>query len=550
MILNAMSDDDLAFGQLAEEFLAIWARFEPEWGLARVLTGHPVHLAGLDYDDDGALHSVLSSLLSALEELDETALRPWQRAAYERLYRLAHCECLTLLDPSLRLRDPLRKLPLGALLVASRAILPGGETTWLNLLEQLPGQLLELRRQWGQSSRFIVPALVEQAIAQLSVTIQVLSQIKQQNWGRLEPVPALLDRLDEATRTLKQCLKADVLPAAGGTPGLGVKAYRDLLTQRYRLDLDLDGLLVALTTEQTARWDALCLDMDETQHLNAWNKHQNLIFQQDKEASLQQATLTEQLRILYTVGREVQERLTHAGLLEPTAVPPRLIPLGWAGWPGPSLAGYLPAGAFSVAPSSPGKGSGWGDARCFLDTQEAFQSLAHLRRALLSEVWGGAHGLSLPTDMAGWAGFLDPEFLAGWGLTMRSLWVKQGLGEESDRLLWRADGLVACERALLDLRLHLGLTTWEALAQEHLSVTNADCLTTLRYPGQHLAAWVSGRFLESWTQDQMAAGTVSDFLALRAKLAPAALASFPLWLRMEQGPGTLESWLARVTGAP
>ncbi|CAK0773700.1 hypothetical protein CCP4SC76_5780009 [Gammaproteobacteria bacterium] len=537
MILNSMPNDDLGFGPLAEEFLAIWARFEPEWALARVLTGYPVHLAGLDYDDDGAQHSVLSSLLSALEELDETCLDPWQRAAYERLYRLAHCECRALFDPAVRLRDPLRKLPLGALLVASRAVIPGSEAAWLNLLEQLPDQLLGFRRQWGESSRFIVPALVEQAVAQLTVVIRVVSQFGHQDWGTLEAVPSFLDRLEETLRALRRCLKAEALSVVGGTPGLGAKAYRELLTQRYRLDLDFDALLVALTTEQTTRWDELCLDRDEAHRPSAWDQQQNLIVQQSEGARLNQATPAEQLRILHAVGRQVQERLTHAGLLETTLVPPRLIPVGWMDWPGPSLTTALPT---LFLP---------GESRCFLDIQEAFRSLAHLRRVLLSEVWGGAHGLDLPVEMTAWAGFLDLEFLAGWGLMMRSLWVERGLGEDSDRWLLSADRLATCERALLDLRLHLGLTTWEALDQEHPSVTSAERLTTIRHPGRHLAAWLTGRFLESWVREQIETGDAEDFLAFRARLAPAALASFPLWLRMVQAPGTLEDWLTRTVGA-
>ncbi len=541
-----MLDDTLDLAQLAEEFLAIWARFEPEWALTRVLTtGHPVHLAGLDYDDDGALHSVLSSLLSALEELDETTLEPWPRATYEWLYRLAQCECRALFDPALRLRDPLYKLPLGAFLMASRAVGRGREAAWLNLLEQIPAQLLGLRRQWRESCRFVVPALAEQAMAQLSVAIQVLNQLGRRDWVHWESAPPLLDQLEEAARDLRQCLKNDVLPMAGGTPGLGAAAYRELLTQRYRLSLDLDGLLVALTNEQTLRWTALCTERDETQRLTAWHQHQDLILQHQNSATDPDHTnpLAEKLGILHIMGREVQERLTRASLLDPTAVSPGLIPLGFADWPGPPLTGYLPISATLTGSEKP---------RCFVDTEETFRSPAHVRRTLLSEVWGGAHGL-LPAELSHWPALLNPEFLAAWGLGMRVLWVERGLGDESDRQLLQADRLATCERALLDLRLHLGLTTWEVSQQEHPSVTPAERLTTLRHPGRHLAAWLNGRVLETWFQEQDATGIGGNFPAFQAHWAPAGLMSFPLWLRLEKGSDTLENWLAqaiRTEGLP
>ena len=110
-----MSDSvNRAFDQLQQEFYHAWFRFHPEEAASVGLEEYAGLLRTYDGDDIGALISLIHSMHSALDEIDEDELDEDRYIDYQLMKSAVSVECHDLQELDWRYRNPLAYVPVSA----------------------------------------------------------------------------------------------------------------------------------------------------------------------------------------------------------------------------------------------------------------------------------------------------------------------------------------------------------------------------------------------------------------------------------------------------
>ena len=103
------------FERIRDDYYQAWFRFHPEIALDVGVQGYEHLLRPYTDEDQGALLTLNEKLLAALEEFDESSLRPGEQIDFELMRGAAFLEMEEILNFDWRKRDPEAYIPLHAI---------------------------------------------------------------------------------------------------------------------------------------------------------------------------------------------------------------------------------------------------------------------------------------------------------------------------------------------------------------------------------------------------------------------------------------------------
>lgn len=244
-----MSDSvNRAFDQLQQEFYHAWFRFHPEEAASVGLEEYAGLLRTYDDDDIGALISLIHSMHSALDEIDEDELDEDRYIDYQLMKSAVSVECHDLQELDWRYRNPLAYVPVSAVYQLLIHPVPDVQKAIKHRLKAIPDYLRGARTLLLLMPERVVPVWLQTAIEQCEIGAGFI-----RNLGRhpliLEKFanPARLQTLfNDASHALDEFahyLQQEVAHKAAGDFAVGEDRFNRLLVENHFLDVDAEQML-------------------------------------------------------------------------------------------------------------------------------------------------------------------------------------------------------------------------------------------------------------------------------------------------------------------
>jgi len=235
-----------AFNALLEQYYNAWFRYHPEKAVQVGITGYEDQLRPYSNDDIGALIALNEKMLSALEELDFSALTSNQKIDYSILNNSVVTELHELLEHDWRYSRPQNYVPVEAIHQLLIHPVENLHQAFKHRMKQIPEYLRGAKSYLDQYPEKIPLSWLQGARYQATVgarffrdlTTHAVVMNKFENPARLQPVcEQAAIALDEFSSHLQE-LQA----SANGDFACGKASFERLLKDAHCLDVSADEL--------------------------------------------------------------------------------------------------------------------------------------------------------------------------------------------------------------------------------------------------------------------------------------------------------------------
>ncbi len=235
------------FKALLEQYYSAWFRFHPERAVQVGVPGYEEGLTPFSDDDIGALISLNGKVLSALDELNFTALDSEARGDYSILYGAVATELHDLLERDWRYRRPQDFVPVEAIHQLLISPVENLHTALKHRMQAIPEFLRGARCYLTQKPELIPPSWLQLAVSKARSGARFFRELyrhpvvqkKFQNPARLRPI---FDEAAVAMEDFARFLKQDIGDRACGRYACGEAHFKSLLEEVHFLDVEPEEL--------------------------------------------------------------------------------------------------------------------------------------------------------------------------------------------------------------------------------------------------------------------------------------------------------------------
>ncbi|MCK5336853.1 MAG: DUF885 family protein, partial [Gammaproteobacteria bacterium] len=237
----------MVFSELVKSYYNVWFRFHPEQAVAVGIPGYEDKLTPYSDDDIGALISLNESLLSSLQELDNSELTEDEKIDFNILYSATANELHDLFERDWRYRSPETFLPVNAIHQLLMRPVDNFHAAVKHRLQAIPSHLRGAKIFLKQQPELIPKVWVESAIAQATAGADFLLSLDQHPVvvKKFDNPQRMHEYSEEASIALKDFvgfLEKECLPVASGDFACGRKTFDRLLKEVHFLKIDTDQL--------------------------------------------------------------------------------------------------------------------------------------------------------------------------------------------------------------------------------------------------------------------------------------------------------------------
>ncbi|MDH5483714.1 MAG: DUF885 domain-containing protein [Gammaproteobacteria bacterium] len=236
-----------AFKALQEQYYNAWFRYHPEQAVQTGVPGYEDKLRAYSDDDVGVLIVLGEKLISALDEMDFSALDEEQQIDYTVLYSAVSQELHQLLEMDWRYRCPQQYLPVDAIHQLLTRPVENLHQALKHRLQQIPDYLRGARSYLLRYPERIPASWLSSAIQEASEGVQFIRNLsrhpavlaKFRNPARLQPVS---DDAAAALDDFSRFLQHDLKQSAQGDFACGETHFQRLLNESHFLDITASQL--------------------------------------------------------------------------------------------------------------------------------------------------------------------------------------------------------------------------------------------------------------------------------------------------------------------
>lgn len=237
----------MAFGDLVKSYYQSWFRFHPEQAVAVGEAGYEELLTPYSDDNIGALIALNESLLSSLQELDETGLSSDEKMDFNVLYSATVNELHDLLERDWRYLNPEMYLPVNAIHQLLTRPVTNFHTAVKHRLQAIPSHLRGAKIFLKQKPENIPQVWLKSAIAQGKAGVEFLLNLDQHPVvvKKFDNPQRMHEFSEEASNALKDFvnfLEKEILPVANGDFSCGQKKFDRLLKEVHFLGVTAEQL--------------------------------------------------------------------------------------------------------------------------------------------------------------------------------------------------------------------------------------------------------------------------------------------------------------------
>jgi len=468
------------YNDLIDLYYRTWFRYHPEVAVDLGVEGYAERLTPYGDDDIGAQIALHEKLISAVDELDMSALDADQQIDLQLMHGQALIESRQLIEQDWRLRDPTRFVPVNAIYqLTVRPVRDRGAALRARL-QAIPGYLRGAKGHLQTEPERIPPIWLEAAIAEASEGVKYLRG--------LHHVPMLqgyrLDReLDAAADALKDFanfLETSIGARAQGDYACGRDMFELILKHRHGLDIGADELRdfgEALFEEVAGQLREVTLQLQGDDNVAALMARIQQQYRPERDLL---SVYRENMQAAFDFVRDRQlvsipeQQFLH--VVETPIFLRHQIPFAayWNPMPtDPAQTGY-----YYVTP--PQDEASWGE-----------HNLVSLRHTCVHEAWPGHHlqfvtanrrssSRSLPRLID-----ISATLYEGWALYCEELMVEQGfLQQPESQFVLLKDRLWRALRVMLDVDLHVhgqSLTAAAETMHHRLGFSHAQAMGELSW---------------------------------------------------------------------
>ena len=501
-----------AFNEIVDSYYRAWFRFHPEAAIDMGVEGYSEQLAPYGDDDIGALVTLNSKLIDAIDELNKDELDDDQKIDLQIMLGSAVLESRNLIDHDWRIKDPTRFIPVNAIYQLTLRPVKDRCAALKSRLLAIPGYLRGAKSHLLTEPESIPAVWLESAITEAEEGVKYFRQLPHHPFIQQCRIDPDLETAAHALEEFARFMKKDLVKMAKGDFACGREMFDLKLAYTHGLDINADDLHAFGQKLYDDTWQNL-LNITETLQGNhdvqaltekiqsQFKPDGNLleIYQERMQAahafvkSRDLVSLPEQqfLHVIETPAF-LQHQIPFAAYLDPMATDP-------------AQTAY-----YYVTP--PADRESWGE-----------HNLISLQHTCVHEAWPGHH-LQFVTANCEPRSRTLPRLLnasatlyEGWALYCEQLMVEQGfLDKKESEFILLKDRLWRALRIMIDVELHAkgqSLETCAQRMQDKLGFSQSQAMADLSWYSQSPTVpmgYATGWALINETRDRLQ-GMEKDF---------------------------------------